>query len=59
MSHAIDALRASTLRGAGVGEIGGTVGWALLTATAFCLVGIGGLRRVERVAKRGGELEFF
>ncbi len=59
VSHAIDALRASTLRGAGVGEIGGEVGWALLTASAFGLVGIGGLRRVERVAKRGGELEFF
>lgn len=59
VSHAIDALRASSLRGAGVGEIGGEVGWALLTAAVFGLVGIGGLRRVERVAKRGGELEFF
>jgi ABC-2 type transport system permease protein len=59
VSHAIDALRASTLRGAGVGEIAGEVGWALVTAAAFGLVGIGGLRRVERVAKRGGELEFF
>lgn len=59
VSWAIDALRASTLRGAGVGEIGGEVGWALLTSAAFGLVGAGGLRRVERVAKKGGELEFF
>ena len=58
VSHAVDALRASALRGAGVGEIGGEIGLALLTAAGFALVGVVGLRRVERVAKRGDQLEF-
>jgi ABC-2 type transport system permease protein len=58
VSHAVDALRASALRGAGVGEIGGEIGLALLTAAGFALVGVVGLRRVEHVAKRGGQLEF-
>ena len=57
VSHAIDALRASTLRGAGLGAIDHQLGLTLLTAAAFVLIGAVGLRRVEHVAKRGGQLE--
>lgn len=59
LSHAIDALRASTLHGAGVGAIAGALGMTLLTSAAFVLVGAAALRRVEHVAKRGGQLEFY
>lgn len=59
VSHGIDALRAGSLRGAGLSAIGPELGLALLTSTAFALVGVVSLRRVEHVAKRGGQLELF
>ena len=59
VSHGVDALRASTLRGAGLTAIGPEIGLALSTSAAFALVGVVGLRRVEHVAKRGGQLELF
>jgi ABC-2 type transport system permease protein len=58
-SHAIDALRASTLRGARLGDIAGTLALAVATSAAFALIGFVALRRVERVAKRAGQLEFY
>jgi ABC-2 type transport system permease protein len=59
VSHAIDALRASTLRGAGFTAIGTELGLTLLTTVAFGLIGMISLRRVEYVAKHSGQLEFF
>jgi ABC-2 type transport system permease protein len=58
-SHGIDALRAASLRGAGLAAIGAELGLTLLTSAVFALVGAAGLRRVEHVAKRGGQLELF
>jgi ABC-type multidrug transport system permease subunit len=59
VSHGIEALRASSLRGAGLSAIGSEIGLALLTSAVFALVGVASLRRVEHVAKRGGQLELF
>ena len=59
ISHAVDALRASSLRGASLGMIGAEIGLALLTAAAFTVVGIISLRRVEYVAKCTGQLDLY
>jgi ABC-2 type transport system permease protein len=58
-SHAIDALRASSLRGAGLNEIGGSIMLALATSALFALIGIISLRQVEQAAKRAGHLDLY
>jgi ABC-2 type transport system permease protein len=59
VSHALDALRASALARATLGDIGGALAWALGLAALYALVGAVSLRRVEYAAKRTGQLELY
>jgi ABC-2 type transport system permease protein len=56
-SHAMDALRASSLGGATLHGITGQLALAFGTAALYALVGWISLRRVEHVAKRAGQLD--
>lgn len=58
-SHAVDALRASSLNGARLCDIAGELALAVATSAAFALIGFLSLRRVEHVAKRAGTLDFY
>ncbi len=58
-SHAVDALRATTLTGASLADVAGTLGMAAGTSATFVLIGVLSLRRVEGVAKRAGRLELY
>lgn len=58
-SHAVDALRASSLLGAGLASTLPEIVLALATSALFALIGIVGLRRVEHVAKRSGVLDLY
>jgi ABC-2 type transport system permease protein len=57
--HAVDALRASALSAATLPAILGPLGLTLVTSALYALVGFVALRRVERVAKRAGELDLY
>lgn len=57
-SHAIDALRASSLDGATFADVSTPLTWAVATSAVFALIGALGLKGVERAAKRTGTLEF-
>jgi ABC-2 type transport system permease protein len=59
IAHAVDAFRASTLAGASLVDIGGTLIWSLSLSGAFVLIGTLGIRRIEHAAKRTGQLELF
>jgi ABC-2 type transport system permease protein len=59
VTHAVDALRASTLAGAGLGGTSPELLLALITSAAFALVGAFALRRVEDAAKRAGALDLY
>jgi ABC-2 type transport system permease protein len=59
ISHAVDALRASLLRGADLAEIAPALLWTLATAGGFALVGLFSLRRVEDAARRSGQLDLY
>src|ERR687883_464247 len=58
-SHAMDALRASSLGGATLHGITGQLALAFGTAALYALVGWISLRRVENVAKRAGQLDLY
>jgi ABC-2 type transport system ATP-binding protein len=57
--HAIDALRAATLRGADLADITTPLVLALATSAGYALAGIISLRRVEHAAKRSGQLDLY
>lgn len=59
IAHAVDAFRASMLASASLGDVGDALIATALTATFFVLIGILGIRRVEHVAKRAGQLDLF
>jgi ABC-2 type transport system permease protein len=59
VSHAIDALRASALRGATLVELWPTLLLAVATSAAFALIGVLSLRSVEHAAKRTGQLDLY
>lgn len=59
IAHAVDAFRASLLASATLGDVGAALLATALTATIFVLVGTLGIRRVEHVAKRAGQLDLF
>jgi ABC-2 type transport system permease protein len=59
IAHAVDAVRASALRGASLADCAPALSLALLTSLAFVVVGILALGRVERVAKHRGELDLY
>lgn len=57
--HAVDALRASTLRGASLGTVAPELLAALGVAAIYALIGFLSLRRVEYAAKRTGDLDLY
>jgi len=57
--HAVEALRASALRGATIGEIALALLTALGVAAIYALIGFLTLRRVEYAAKRTGDLDLY
>jgi hypothetical protein len=57
--HAVDALRASALSAATLGDIVRPLAWALGLAVLYALLGFAGLRRIEHAAKRSGQLELY
>lgn len=58
-SHAIDALRDTTLTGATLGDSAPSLLASLAASAGFALVGAISLRRVEHAAKRSGALELY
>lgn len=59
IAHAVDAFRSSMLASASMGDISNSLLATLLTSSLFVLVGIIGIRKVEHVAKRSGQLDLF
>lgn len=57
VTHAAIALRQASLLGGTLGDAAGQLGLALGLAALYFLLGLLGLRRVEHVAKRFGQLE--
>lgn len=57
--HAVDALRASTLRGASLAAIAPELLTAIGVAAIYALIGFLSLRRVEHAAKRTGDLDLY
>lgn len=58
-THAVIALRASTLLGAGTASVGRELALCLGVSAIWFLVGLLGLKRVEYVAKRIGQLDLY
>lgn len=59
VTHAVVAMRESSLLGAGTGATGHDVLLSLLASAAWFLIGLIGLWRVEDVAKRLGQLDLY
>jgi ABC-2 type transport system permease protein len=59
IAHAVDAFRASMLASASMGDVLDSLLATLLTSSLFVLIGILGIRKVEHVAKRSGQLDLF
>ncbi|HEX5166064.1 MAG TPA: ABC transporter permease, partial [Thermomicrobiales bacterium] len=59
LAHAVDAFRASMLASASLHDVGNSLLAAALTSSLFVLTGLLGIRRVEDVAKRAGQLDLF
>ncbi len=57
--HAVDALRATALAGATMSSAGGDILAAFGISTIVAVIGFFGLQRVERVAKRSGQLDLY
>jgi ABC-2 type transport system permease protein len=57
--HAVDALRAATLRGASLADIATPLLLTVAVAAAYALAGVISLRRVEHAAKRSGHLDLY
>ena len=58
LSAGMEALRGSLLGGSGLVDVSGDLARLLVLSAALFLFGLVMLRRVENVAKRGGELDF-
>jgi ABC-2 type transport system permease protein len=59
VTHAIIALRDTSLRGATLPQTGQQIALTLVLSLAFWFAGLLGLRRMEYVAKRTGQLELY
>lgn len=59
LAHAIDALRASTLAAASLGDTLPYLLGALVTSGVCLLLGLAGMWRMEHAAKRTGQLDLF
>ena len=57
LAHATDALRASTLAGQSLGDIGGELAAAAGTSAVFLALGLWSLRRMDHVLRRRGTLD--
>ncbi|MGI8700017.1 MAG: ABC transporter permease [Nocardioidaceae bacterium] len=57
IAHAIDALRATTLDGASLSDVGETLGAAALSSVAFLAAGLWGLHRLDDAVRRRGTLD--
>ena len=58
-SHAVDALRASTLAGASLRGVAPDITACLIISGIYAVVGLAALRKVENVAKRAGQLDLY
>lgn len=59
VSHALDALRASTLGAATLRDTLPALALALAVSALYALVGVFSLRKVEHAAKRSGDLDLY
>lgn len=59
IAHAVDAFRASVLASASLDDVSNSLLATLLTSSVFVLIGVLGIRKVEHVAKRAGQLDLF
>lgn len=59
IAHAVDAFRASILTSASLADVSGALAATALTSCVFVVIGLLGIRRVEHVAKRAGQLDLF
>ena len=57
ISHAIEAIRATTLSGASLADVAGQLGATAVTSAGFLLVGVAGLRRLDDVVRRRGTMD--
>ncbi|MEQ7123829.1 ABC transporter permease [Actinopolymorpha sp. B11F2] len=57
LAHAVDALRATTLAGRSLAEVGGALLAAAATSAVFLLAGGWSLRRVDHAMRRRGNLD--
>ncbi len=57
VSHAIDALRSTTLSGGSFSDVGSALGAAAVTSVLFLLAGLWGLHRLDDVVRRRGTLD--
>ena len=58
-THALNALRPAMLGGASLADVRGELLWTLAISALCMLLGAIGIRKVEHVAKRSGQLELF
>lgn len=59
VAHAVDAFRAATVAGASRGEVSGALVLSFALSGGCLLLGAVGLRKVERLARRNGQLDLF
>lgn len=59
IAHAVDALRAATLDGAGWGDVAPDLAATLGGCVVFVVIGILSMRRVEYAVRRSGDLNLF
>lgn len=59
ITHALEALRASMLDGAGWSDVAGKLALAVVTSSLFLALGIVSLRRVDHELRRTGSLNLF
>jgi len=59
ITQALEALRATTLAGAGWPDVAGKLGLACLTAAMFLVLGWWSMRRVDHELRRSGSLNLF
>jgi ABC-2 type transport system permease protein len=59
VTHALDALRATTIAGAGWTEVGDSLALAVLTSAIFLALGAWSLGRVDHALRRSGALNLF
>ncbi|MEJ7690418.1 MAG: ABC transporter permease [Nocardioidaceae bacterium] len=57
IAHATDAVRATLLSGAGLGQIAGELLATALTSVVFLVAGLWGLHRLDEVVRRRGTLD--